>query len=982
MESQDPYEWTTSEVATFLRHVLPRQTDIIPNAAFPNLDQLAQRFEDLKFPGYILLDHVTHDLLKNDCKISDFAQRCSLISTILILRTQSPRYRTIATGADLASAPRFSFTPPQGTQPVGEIVRPGEDLVEDVSGKKRRRLVLAPAVSDAVLVEGQVGVPSDRSVASEATTSRKALPSFERLTYLPQDSKESMDIDTLIYGDTRPGEPIPDNPSSSTPDDDDEFVVLNTHAKHAGLQTYVYSTMRHLMRSAETATVHFKGRSMTALYPYHKNLTPIGAHQSMTVFDTESDDAAIRIDESMVDKADGQKTVPVEPTGEWGFLLEKYKDDEVLPAYHASDNEVGSSLADELEDDERESVQGRPKILSGADVEDVVDAFIDEVASDWRERKLPKLEEKKASQIWRRMKNSRTMRESLIGEAQERQKHLETRLRKMRLDLETQEWSSRSALAKQCDILEPTIEDLEEQAWMISVYKRISAPDKVHKQRSRKKNRDAGEESMVSPNTGLGDFVSDDDFEDAPAFPSSDRIVPVEEAQPPINTSSTNELENGTSEYIPDDDIVMGEGSRYNSGQGRTSNEHANDDVAMHDDPPSDPEEIDGYDQIRVPQQLSKPDGDWGYRPSDDDDLPSPSIILSQGLPRSSRQVDIKQDSPSPSKDTLKRNSEIIEISSDPEPPPKRRKPTAAQALRTSDPFSARREDIDDWHPETLGREGDRTRLLMALLHRLDLPTKLALWNYWQDHLHSNPENLGQEVLSIRNQLKNGHTIQQLSNLRISHSLQILFRLYACHYASNPKAWTKKIIGSTLEGMDLPDMRYWATMLSRTFPMIYRYRRTTRSGGATLTRNRMRDDKAVIEISAGSSDERVEKSDSPHKKRKRVVKKDATAKQARDIAQDRLAAFQEQTSKSVNGSFQLASSQHDDDGAKNSVVINVVREDGDPSLTLHPKLANRFKPHQVEAVQFMWREITAVGESGGQGCLLAHTMGLGKTASS
>jgi len=149
--------------------------------------------------------------------------------------------------------------------------------------------------------------------------------------------------------------------------------------------------------------------------------------------------------------------------------------------------------------------------------------------------------------------------------------------------------------------------------------------------------------------------------------------------------------------------------------------------------------------------------------------------------------------------------------------------------------------------------------------------------------------------------------------------------------------------------------------------------------------------KTIIEISGESSnepaheslaeDETAKESETPRKKRRRIVEKDKTAEQTRTAAQDRLAIFQQQTSRNVNGS-QLDSSQHDDNGNKDSIVINVIRAERDPAISLHPKLARRYKPHQVEAVQFMWREITAVGESGGQGCLLAHTMGLGKTASS
>ena len=44
-------------------------------------------------------------------------------------------------------------------------------------------------------------------------------------------------------------------------------------------------------------------------------------------------------------------------------------------------------------------------------------------------------------------------------------------------------------------------------------------------------------------------------------------------------------------------------------------------------------------------------------------------------------------------------------------------------------------------------------------------------------------------------------------------------------------------------------------------------------------------------------------------------------------------------------------------------------------ILLNPTIGSRIQPHQVAGVQFMWGELTT--ES--QGCLLAHTMGLGKT---
>lgn len=60
------------------------------------------------------------------------------------------------------------------------------------------------------------------------------------------------------------------------------------------------------------------------------------------------------------------------------------------------------------------------------------------------------------------------------------------------------------------------------------------------------------------------------------------------------------------------------------------------------------------------------------------------------------------------------------------------------------------------------------------------------------------------------------------------------------------------------------------------------------------------------------------------------------------------------------------------------IIVNIGKfEDQDP-IYLHPRIGRRIKGHQIEGVQFMWREIV-MPEKSRSGCLLAHEMGLGKT---
>lgn len=70
--------------------------------------------------------------------------------------------------------------------------------------------------------------------------------------------------------------------------------------------------------------------------------------------------------------------------------------------------------------------------------------------------------------------------------------------------------------------------------------------------------------------------------------------------------------------------------------------------------------------------------------------------------------------------------------------------------------------------------------------------------------------------------------------------------------------------------------------------------------------------------------------------------------------------------------------------ASTGYIVNVVREKGEDAVRIPPSLSRKLKPHQIAGIRFMWENIiqsvTKV-KSGdkGLGCILAHTMGLGKT---
>lgn len=105
--------------------------------------------------------------------------------------------------------------------------------------------------------------------------------------------------------------------------------------------------------------------------------------------------------------------------------------------------------------------------------------------------------------------------------------------------------------------------------------------------------------------------------------------------------------------------------------------------------------------------------------------------------------------------------------------------------------------------------------------------------------------------------------------------------------------------------------------------------------------------------------------DTPRKKRKFAVPESQQAIALRLEAQERFQRI-------LKRRFREMDVNHD--GAS-KVAINTGKLDDQEFIYINPKIASRMQPHQKDGVQFMWREVIAER----QGCLVAQTMGLGKT---
>ncbi|RDX92098.1 Protein CHROMATIN REMODELING 20 [Mucuna pruriens] len=92
----------------------------------------------------------------------------------------------------------------------------------------------------------------------------------------------------------------------------------------------------------------------------------------------------------------------------------------------------------------------------------------------------------------------------------------------------------------------------------------------------------------------------------------------------------------------------------------------------------------------------------------------------------------------------------------------------------------------------------------------------------------------------------------------------------------------------------------------------------------------------------------------------------------------------EMSSDGCNGNLSEGASVEVLGDALAGYIVNVVREKGEEAVRIPPSISAKLKAHQIAGIRFMWENIiqsirkVKSGDKG-LGCILAHTMGLGKT---
>lgn len=144
----------------------------------------------------------------------------------------------------------------------------------------------------------------------------------------------------------------------------------------------------------------------------------------------------------------------------------------------SSEGEYDTETREEMEEDERQFRLDAPPDTSGtlrdAEFNEIVDEYITTLKSQFIEIRLPK-EQPKGFQIWVRGQKFPSMKSQIST----RLAHLEKRCQALRKALAEAQHSSRSSLLQACACLDPTVIDICLDQWKLSVLEKASPPAKI-----------------------------------------------------------------------------------------------------------------------------------------------------------------------------------------------------------------------------------------------------------------------------------------------------------------------------------------------------------------------------------------------------------------------------------------------------------------------------------------------------------------------
>ena len=878
---------------------------------------------------------------------------------------------------------------------VAPAAEPGVISI-NANGRKRMRPVLVHEVDDDP-EDQQFGKPIPRKAAdsgSSAPTLREANhPNYMQQRSYGKKAKrkasqvylglESMPIDNLIYGDIGldedldKGQAVRESSQLEQPNDLDNFNICPNNNVGKGHRLYVNARLKYFLRG-QRIPMERNERKHIGMIPYPDRIGRKNCPLSITVFSPSAhgisasranrsvwnkDNTAVDATEAgeragnVFNVADPALACDESEDSEWK-ALEKWNfvdgKDKVLPLYGDSDSDGEYDLETWLEMEKERGVDiarplGRSKSakLPSAEVQGAIDAAIEQIVHDWTLKRLPKLRFK-AWRLWTKSRRNRDSPKQIASYTHELEE-LEIRTAGLREKIAEQEWSKTSQIKKQCNILQPTIFDREDIKWKIDILKLRKAPVKLSLPTKPK----------VAKCLQLAEAPED-----------GEEILET-------NTESCDSSEDDLNDFIIEDDAY---GDAYQS--------MISDDLTM-------AEAEDDTDSNTLVCNEPKPKTPMKRLQKSSLPVPSPSSVID--LTQLSDTVEPEVFAPKPEFPLAVRTPPLYGSEDDSEifqrsrkkkavfkmPPTLPKSPTkTTEVISLESDSGDSKEDSDGDLPNHLPGfddvEGIKWMESAGLVERQDR-RRLLIWMV--AHTPARERQVASQYLDATSmEVSRTQVISGLKALRchkrrlkgmdneVSDGIMRIATWRVCWTIAvkvTDKGFETPHIITTLEDEDGYEPFYECLL-----ECLQHYNEIPSPPHQKTPRKRR--DLIVRQ----DSDEGLQASQT--RKRKYVVPESQQTLDKRHAAQNRFRANEERRRREELKPRFARMSAVNMDSLK--VVVNPGKLPSQDFVYLNPSFGNgaRIKPHQEEGLQFLWREIT-VEHDDLQGCLLAQTMGLGKT---
>lgn len=918
----DPWDWSVDDVVANLCHNRELWSNR-PHAVLP--PSLERSIRQNYLDGASLLECADQQVLKEDLDINSLGPRLALIHGIKKLQQRSPKYlsehpSTISRPSYInPSLPGSNFSPAQ-TPPHFDVNRKQHGLITPSAPNECH---LRP--EEAPLEHANGGkkrkrlqpTPIDTPSKSQSLLTRRAKPSRPTLSYL---GTAKFYLDKMFYDDIKPGAVIQDE------DDDegsDDITIVGNKMPPQGQQIIFNRRLQFLFRNEPQTLTD----SRVAFFPYPRDAVAPPNLRSLTVFQRGSDQMleARRWCEPFLSHRNLPEDLEILDIGDSrqsNYLLEKYNpehgEDLAVPAHDDSNSEEDypASLLAEIEEDGWEREQ-TVNYKHSIPRDEVLSAVNDAIASYEQKWREDKLPRRdlRAAYVWRKARGQN--RQALLGEAHQEMQRLHTRLEKLTDEICSQPWKNARQVQKQCPILSASVTAKMDWQWKLGVWKHDCPPTPQHSSFAPKvkKPRSSGNESDDEESLSS----ESDDLEE---FMDIDHIAGLSNARNlDDHTSALEEGSDGESINQP-----MRQFSQHSEDESFSSSEYV--------------DSILGASGARFgPNSAVVPVEGSGTGIENLDTTPR-SIesvhsqeAIDEAAPKTPSVVDLTCLSSGPASPSheLDFSTPVTQTESE----SSLEKKNAIERAKRH-PEHASWSEVGKWSFEYLEQQDDRKRLVMRLLFGISNTLYGKILHRTLSVSRASFENDMKQALNMID--KQQRKIQGVEPQDLEKIVDIT-RLFMCWTTCLRQCFWKRLDKLSTESHET--LNSFAT----NFDPYYKFLRSV----FELHQPRI---PVMQQISPSKRDEVARQ-----KRRKAQERKDRSTLKAREF----------------NDSLQ----QSKDVDEAGDIPVNITKSDTEDYIYLNKYLSSHVKHHQIDGIRFMWREL--LNDPSEQGCLLAHTMGLGKT---